>query len=49
MTTPQALDRELTLRAAVNRHDDLRLRDSLVDPDGIAIPAEYGSTTTGTS
>lgn len=33
MTTPQALDRELTLRAAVARHEDLRQRDSLVDPD----------------
>lgn len=33
VTTPQALDRELTLRSAVARHDELRLRDSLVDPD----------------
>lgn len=33
MTTPDALDRELTLRTAVARHDELRLRDSLHDPD----------------
>jgi hypothetical protein len=33
MTTPGALDQELTLRTAVARYDDLRLRDSLVDPD----------------
>lgn len=33
MTTPHALDRHLTLRIAVARYDELRLRDSLVDPD----------------
>jgi len=33
MTTPQTLDRELTLRAAVAHHEDLRLRNSLADPD----------------
>lgn len=33
MTTPELLDRDLTLRTAVARYDDLRLRDSLADPD----------------
>ena len=33
MPTPRELDRELTLRTAVARYEDLRLRDALVDPE----------------
>jgi hypothetical protein len=39
MTTPEQLDRDLTLRTAVARYDDLRLRDSLSDPDDPGGPA----------
>jgi hypothetical protein len=33
MPTPEELERRVTLRTAVARYEELRLRDSLVDPD----------------
>ncbi|GAA4851855.1 hypothetical protein GCM10023201_50880 [Actinomycetospora corticicola] len=39
MTTPEQLDRDLTLRVAVSRYDELRLRDSLSDPDDPSGPS----------
>lgn len=37
MTSPELLERELTLRTAVARYDDLRIRDALAgSPDDLA-------------
>ena len=42
MVAIDALDREHTLSTAVRRHEDLRTRDSLADPDDPAGPRPLG-------